>query len=56
MGPLARGIPDNLNADHLDRFFFLVIVLTAVDFVAHVLYAKWYKCINVDKGVKEEEN
>lgn len=64
MAVTARGgggarpgwIPDDLNSGHLDRFFFLIAALTAVDFVAYVLCAKWYKCINVDEGVKEDEN
>ncbi|KAI4334675.1 hypothetical protein L6164_013392 [Bauhinia variegata] len=47
----ARGgspgwIPNNLNSGHMDRFFFLIAVLTAVDFCFYLLCAKWYKSIN----------
>ena len=51
----ARGgnpgwIPENLNAGRLDRFFFLIAGLTAVDFVIYVFCARWYKSINVDNN------
>ncbi|CAJ1977804.1 unnamed protein product [Sphenostylis stenocarpa] len=60
----ARGqnkgwIPENLNAGHMDRFFFLLAGLAAFDFVLYLLCAKWYKSINVedsDMGDQEEED
>ncbi|CAL9178859.1 unnamed protein product [Musa hybrid cultivar] len=35
-------IPDNLNRGHLDYFFWLLAVLSLVNFVAYLLIAKWY--------------
>ncbi|EOY32453.1 Major facilitator superfamily protein [Theobroma cacao] len=63
MGITARGdspgwIPADLNAGHMDRFYFLIAGLTAIDFVIYVFCAKWYKCINLDaseKGIQLEE-
>ncbi|KAA8549598.1 hypothetical protein F0562_001384 [Nyssa sinensis] len=69
MGITARGnrpgwIPDDLNSGHMDRFYFLIAVLTAADFVVYVFCAKWYKCINLEavddkecqrEGQREEE-
>lgn len=46
-------IPDDLNAGHMDRFYFLIAGLTAVDFVIYVYCAKWYKGINLDTSEKE---
>ncbi|GFZ18215.1 major facilitator superfamily protein [Actinidia rufa] len=59
MGITARGdspgwIPEDLNSGHMDRFYFLIAGLTAVDFVVYVYCAKWYKCINVDETSKME--
>ncbi|XP_068649247.1 protein NRT1/ PTR FAMILY 7.2-like [Aristolochia californica] len=55
MGITTRGsstgwIPENLNSGHLDRFFFLLAGLSAVDFIFYVLCAKWYKYIDLDSG------
>lgn len=47
-------IPDDLNTGHMDRFYFLIAVLTAVDFVIYVYCAKCYKCINL-QGSDEKE-
>lgn len=38
-------IPGNLNRGHLDRFYFLLAVLTTADLVAYIACAKWYRCI-----------
>ncbi|OVA09745.1 Proton-dependent oligopeptide transporter family [Macleaya cordata] len=53
MGITTRGsnpgwIPSDLNVGHMDRFFFLLVVLTALDFVGYLFCAKWYKYINVE--------
>lgn len=46
-------IPDDLNSGHMDRFYFLIAALTAIDFIIYVYRAKWYKCIQID-GVSSE--
>lgn len=58
MGITARGsspgwIPDDLNTGHMDRFYFLIAALTAVDFVIYLFCAKWYNCINLEGDEKE---
>ncbi|XP_031267315.1 protein NRT1/ PTR FAMILY 7.1 [Pistacia vera] len=58
MGITARGsnpgwIPDDLNTGHMDRFYFLIAALTAVDFVIYLYCAKWYNCINLEGDEKE---
>ena len=50
-GENPRWIPNNLNVGHLDRFYFLVAALTALDFVLYVLCACWYKSINIENAV-----
>lgn len=59
MGITARGekfgwIPNNLNFGHMDRFFFLIAALTALDLVLYCFCARWYKGINVE-GSSEME-
>ncbi|XP_010269969.1 PREDICTED: protein NRT1/ PTR FAMILY 7.3-like [Nelumbo nucifera] len=53
-------IPGNLNKGHLDRFYFLLAVLTTLDFLVYVACAKWYKYMKLeDKCVNmgdEDEN
>ncbi|CAJ1845870.1 unnamed protein product [Sphenostylis stenocarpa] len=62
MGITARGdnpgwIPNNLNEGHLDRFYFLVAILTAVDFVLYLFCASWYKSINIeDIDIESQED
>ncbi|KAL3645093.1 hypothetical protein CASFOL_010273 [Castilleja foliolosa] len=58
MSITARGdkpgwIPEDLNMGRMDRFYFLIGVLTAVDFVVYVMCARWYK--RIDFGETEEE-
>ncbi|KAG9441147.1 hypothetical protein H6P81_017001 [Aristolochia fimbriata] len=48
-------IPENLNKGHLNRWFFLLAGLTAVDFVAYLICAKWYKYIEVDANGGDED-
>lgn len=57
MSITARGnnpgwIPEDLNSGHLDRFYFLIAILTAADFVIYLFCAKWYKGINLEEGVE----
>ncbi|XP_038975158.1 protein NRT1/ PTR FAMILY 7.3-like [Phoenix dactylifera] len=41
-------IPGNLNKGHMDRFYFLLAVLTSADFVVYLACAKWYKSIKLE--------
>lgn len=47
-------IPGNLNKGHLDRFYFLLAGLTAIDLVLYVGCAMWYKSMKL--GGKNGEN
>ncbi|XP_021912699.1 protein NRT1/ PTR FAMILY 7.1 [Carica papaya] len=60
MGITARGnkdgwIPENLNRGHMDRFYFLIAVLTGFDFVIYVFCARWYNCINLDESIDQND-
>ncbi|PKA50880.1 Nitrate transporter 1.5 [Apostasia shenzhenica] len=48
-------IPGNLNSGHLDRFFFLLAALTAIDLVFYTLCAKWYRRIRLESGDDENQ-
>lgn len=59
MAITARGdrsgwIPDDLNAGHMDRFYFLIGGLTVVDFVVYVACAMWYKGISFDESGEDD--
>ncbi|XP_072966329.1 protein NRT1/ PTR FAMILY 7.3-like [Typha angustifolia] len=43
-------IPDDLDEGHMDRFFFLLAVLTSVDLVAFVVCARWYEGSKVEES------
>ncbi|XP_022980257.1 protein NRT1/ PTR FAMILY 7.3-like [Cucurbita maxima] len=47
-GNMPGWIPGNLNRGHLDRFFFLLAILTAADLVVYIICAKWYKYIKFE--------
>ncbi|PIN07765.1 H+/oligopeptide symporter [Handroanthus impetiginosus] len=47
-------IPGNLNKGHLDRFYFLLAGLTAINLVLYIACAMWYKSRKL--GEKCEEN
>lgn len=49
-------IPGNLNRGHLDRFYFLLAGLTAIDFAVYILCARWYKCIKLEGRCEENED
>ncbi|XP_057797954.1 protein NRT1/ PTR FAMILY 7.1 [Salvia miltiorrhiza] len=60
MGITARNqqpgwIPEDLNEGHMDRFYFLIGLLTALDFVIYVWCARWYKCIKIGENDALEE-
>ncbi|XP_019097381.1 PREDICTED: protein NRT1/ PTR FAMILY 7.1 [Camelina sativa] len=42
-------IPENLNEGHMDRFYFLIATLAAIDFVVYLIFAKWYQPISHDE-------
>ncbi|KAI3910562.1 hypothetical protein MKW98_027844 [Papaver atlanticum] len=48
-------IPNDLNKGHLERFYFLIVILTAIDFVIYIFLSKWYKSIILEKNNIEEE-
>ncbi|KAD5508754.1 hypothetical protein E3N88_16457 [Mikania micrantha] len=52
-GDEVGWIPENLNDGHMDRFYFLIAILTVVDFGVYVYCAKKYKCISVDENSNE---
>ncbi|XP_042494021.1 protein NRT1/ PTR FAMILY 7.3-like [Macadamia integrifolia] len=49
-------IPGNLNRGHLDRFYFLLAVLTIVDLVLYVICAQWYKSIKLGGKFQDMDN
>lgn len=58
MAVTARGgspgwIPNNLNEGHLDRFYFLIAGLAALDFGVYLYFARWYKPINLEDSEEE---
>ncbi|KAK9757713.1 hypothetical protein RND81_01G181600 [Saponaria officinalis] len=51
-------IPGELNKGHLDRFYFLLAVLTAVDFMVYLFFAKSYKYVQSEvtkRGIESDE-
>lgn len=48
-------IPENLNKGHMDRFYYLLALLSVADLVVYIICAKWYKNIRVE-GKEEEAN
>ncbi|XP_023530360.1 protein NRT1/ PTR FAMILY 7.1-like [Cucurbita pepo subsp. pepo] len=47
-------IPDDLNSGHLDRFYFLIAALTAIDLLMYVYKANSYKAIQIDGAPGKE--
>ncbi|KZV14293.1 proton-dependent oligopeptide transport family protein [Dorcoceras hygrometricum] len=41
-------IPGNLNKGHLDRFYFLLAGLTALDLIIYIVCAKWYQNVKLE--------
>ncbi|XP_057870102.2 protein NRT1/ PTR FAMILY 7.2 isoform X2 [Cryptomeria japonica] len=48
-------IPRNLNRGHMDRFYFLLALLTTIDFGVYVICAKWYRCISLYRNPTIED-
>ncbi|KAL2236355.1 UNVERIFIED_CONTAM: Protein NRT1/ PTR FAMILY 7.1 [Sesamum indicum] len=49
-------IPEDLNNGHMDRFYFLLAVLAAVDFLIYLACANWYKCVDPHASADQGEN
>ncbi|KAL3828145.1 hypothetical protein ACJIZ3_016947 [Penstemon smallii] len=49
-------IPSDLNTGNMDRFYFLIAILTAVDFFVYMGFAKWYKGLNVENSDEDVLN
>ncbi|KAK9688770.1 hypothetical protein RND81_09G009700 [Saponaria officinalis] len=55
-GDAPGWIPSDLNYGHIDRFYFLIVALTAIDVVIYVLFARWYKPVTfVENSYKPTE-
>ncbi|XP_054782176.1 protein NRT1/ PTR FAMILY 7.2-like isoform X1 [Prosopis cineraria] len=49
-------IPGNLNMGHLDRFYYLLAALTAIDFAVYIACAKWYRPVKFEERNEEDIN
>ncbi|XP_020597376.1 protein NRT1/ PTR FAMILY 7.2-like [Phalaenopsis equestris] len=49
-------IPENLNKGHMDRFYYLLALLTAADLVVYIVCAKWYKSIMIEEEEAEADD
>ncbi|PWA78272.1 proton-dependent oligopeptide transporter family [Artemisia annua] len=52
-GDEVGWIPENLNDGHMERFYFLIAILTVFDFILYVYCAKRYKCMSVEENGTE---
>ncbi|KAL0446339.1 UNVERIFIED_CONTAM: protein NRT1/ PTR FAMILY 7.3 [Sesamum latifolium] len=48
-------IPRNLNKGHLDRFYFLLAGLTAIDLILYIACAMWYKSMKLRGKCSEDK-
>ncbi|KAJ1691388.1 hypothetical protein LUZ63_015543 [Rhynchospora breviuscula] len=48
-------IPDNLNRGHLDYFFWLLAILSFINFLVYLLIAKWYTYKKTADDLEEEK-
>ncbi|KAL3519159.1 hypothetical protein ACH5RR_021748 [Cinchona calisaya] len=56
-GDKPGWIPEDLNNGHMDKFYFLIACLSAIDSVIYIVCAKWYKRVNLDEDnstIKED--
>ncbi|KAL4194457.1 hypothetical protein AMTRI_Chr05g59380 [Amborella trichopoda] len=51
----AGWIAENLNQGHMDKFYFLLAALTAIDFVIYVICAKGYRSISYETRDEDQE-
>ncbi|PWA85035.1 Major facilitator superfamily domain, general substrate transporter [Artemisia annua] len=49
-GDEVGSIHENLNDGHMERFYFLIAILTVFDFVLYVYCVKRYKCMSVEEN------
>ncbi|XP_074319282.1 protein NRT1/ PTR FAMILY 7.1-like [Silene latifolia] len=55
-GERPGWIPSDLNYGHIERFYFLIVALTAIDVVIYVFFARWYKPVTfVENSYKPTE-
>ncbi|KMZ63012.1 putative Nitrate Transporter 1.5b [Zostera marina] len=54
-GQIPGWIPGNLNEGRLDDFYFLLAILTSVDFVVYIVCSKWYKSIKMEGRYESSE-
>ncbi|KAI9092944.1 hypothetical protein K1719_027467 [Acacia pycnantha] len=55
-GESPGWIPGNLNKGHLDKFYYLLAALTAIDFAVYIACAKWYRPVIFEERNEEEIN
>lgn len=55
-GKMPGWIPGNLNKGHLDNFYFLLAVLTAVDFIIYLVCARWYKYVKFESNCGDNQS
>ncbi|KAI9092960.1 hypothetical protein K1719_027483 [Acacia pycnantha] len=55
-GESPGWIPGNLNKGHLDRFYYLLATLVAIDFAAYIACAKRYKPVKFEERNGEDNN
>ncbi|KAJ7561893.1 hypothetical protein O6H91_03G046000 [Diphasiastrum complanatum] len=48
-------IADNLNAAHIDYFYWLLVVLGVVNFIVYLICASWYEYTNAAYAENEDE-
>lgn len=48
-------IPADLNTGHMDRFYFLIAILTAFDFLIYLFCSNWYKPINLHETEMDKQ-
>lgn len=55
-GESQGWIPSNLNKGHLDKFYYILAALTAIDFVVYIACAMWYRPVTFEERSEEEIN
>ncbi|XP_028783512.1 protein NRT1/ PTR FAMILY 7.3-like isoform X1 [Neltuma alba] len=55
-GESLGWIPSNLNKGHLDKFYYLLAALTAIDFAAYIACAKLYRPVKFEESDEDNSN